>query len=110
MMKTSEGYSTLLNDTDTPQPDNIRDVFEEPLFSEHLEQLALSYERLDAVMESVIFELARDPGRFPRVPETCLSAITLELYDGLPLVRFLFTFDDNRVTLVGIDFGARRPR
>lgn len=109
-MKTSEGYSSLLNDTDTPERDNLRDVFEEPLFSEHLESLAIGYEKLDAVMESVVFELARDPGRFPRVPGTSLSAITLELYDGLPSVRFLFTFDDNRVTLVAVDFGGRKPR
>jgi hypothetical protein len=109
-MKTSEGYSSLLNNTDTPQGDSLRDVFEEPLFSEHLECLAISYELLDNVMESVMFELARDPGRFPVVPGTCLSAITLELFDGLPSVRFLFTFNDDRVTLVAIDFGARPPR
>lgn len=109
-MKTSEGYSSLLNNTDTPQNDKLRDIFEEPLFSEHLEHLAIGYERLDAVMESVVFELARDPDRFPKVPGTCLSAITVQLYDGLPSVRFLFTFDDERVTLVGVDFGGRLPR
>jgi hypothetical protein len=109
-MKTSEGYSTLLSSTDTPQPDRLRDVFEEPLFSEHLESLAIGYERLDVVMEAVSFELARDPGRFPQIRGTCLSAITVELYDGLPSVRFLFTFDDDRVTLVAVDFGGRQPR
>ena len=91
-MTTSEGYSSLLMNTDTPHHDNLRDVFEEPLFAEHLERLAIAYERLDVVMESVAFELTRDPGRFPHVPGTCLSAITVELYDDLPSVRFLFTF------------------
>jgi hypothetical protein len=109
-MKTSEGYSTLLNNTDTPQRDNLRDVFEEPLFSEQLERLAIGYERLDTVMEGVVFELARDPERFPRIPGTCLSAVTLELFDGLPSVRFLFTFNNERVSLIAIDFGARPPR
>lgn len=109
MLKTSEGYSALLNNTDTPQ-DNLRDVFEEPLFSEQLETLGIGYERLDSVMESVVFELARDPERFPRIPGTCLSALTLALFDGLPSVRFLFTFTEDRVTLVAIDFGARLPR
>lgn len=109
-MMPSEGYSTLLNNTDTPQDNKLRDVFEEPLFSENLERLAIGYERLDAVMESIVFELARDPERFPRVSGTCLSAVTVELFDGLPSVRFLFTFDDERVTLVAVDFGDRRPR
>ncbi|HYL73281.1 MAG TPA: hypothetical protein VEU96_03700 [Bryobacteraceae bacterium] len=100
----------MLKNTDTPQDDRLRDVFEEPLFSEQLESLAIGYERLDAVMESVVFELARDPGRFPQVQGTCLSVVTIELYDSLPSVRFLFTFDDERVTLVAVDFGGRRPR
>jgi hypothetical protein len=108
MLMTSEGYSALLNNTDTPQ-DNLRDVFEEPLFSEHLEALAIGYERLDKVMEAVVFELARAPERFPHIPGTCLSALTVALFDGLPSVRFLFTYNEDRVTLVGIDFGAR-PR
>ena len=108
-MMTSEGYSTLLKSTDTPD-DKLRDVFEEPLFSQQLEQLAIGYERLDVIMESVCFGLARDPGRFPQIQGTSLSAVTIKFYDDLPSVRFLFTFDDDRVTLVAIDFGSRMPR
>jgi hypothetical protein len=94
---------------DTPL-DKLRDIFEEPLFSEQLEALAIRYERLDVLMESVSFELARDPERFPVIPNTSLSAITVELYDNLPSVRFLFVYNERRVTLVGIDFGSRPTR
>jgi hypothetical protein len=109
-MTKSEGYSTLLNSTDTQLANTLRDIFEEPLFSENLWALAIPYERLDMIMESVSFTLARDPQRFQRISGTSLSAITVELYDALPSVRFLFVYDDQKVTLVGIDFGARAPR
>lgn len=56
-------------------------------------------------MESVGFVLARSPELFPVVPGTCLSALTITLYDNMPSVRFLFTYDDERVTLVAVDFG-----
>jgi hypothetical protein len=83
----------------------LRDIFEEPLFSQQLDRLAVSFKRRDQIMESVGFVLARSPELFPVVPGTCLSALTITLYDNMPSVRFLFTYDDERVTLVAVDFG-----
>ena len=91
-------------------PDNLRDIFEEPLFSEQMDALGVSYRHRDDIMSAISFVLARHPEIFPQVPNTCLSAVTVELYDGYPSVRFLFTFSEDRVTLVAIDFGERLPR
>lgn len=92
------------------QPPRLRDIFEEPLFSEQLESLAIGYRKRDELMESVCFVLARNPEKLPQVPGTCLSALTVNLYDGMPSMRFLFTYTEDRVTLVAVDFGERLPR
>jgi hypothetical protein len=55
-------------------------------------------------MEAIGFALARTPDMFPRVAGTDLSAITVKLYNDTPSVRFLYVYDDERVTLVAIDF------
>lgn len=86
------------------QPVKLRDVFEEPLFSEQLDGLAISYERRDAVMEAVGFSLARRPEIFPRVPGTRLSVVRVNFYHGMPTVRILFTFTETRVSLIAVDF------
>ena len=83
----------------------LRDIVEEPLFAEQLEKLGVSFARRDEIMEAVSFSLARAPELFPRIEGTCLSALTVKFYDNMPSVRFLFTYNEDRVRLVAIDFG-----
>lgn len=55
-------------------------------------------------MEAVGFVLARTPERFPRIPGTSLSAITVSFYDGMPSVLFLFSYDEHKVRMIGVEF------
>jgi hypothetical protein len=84
----------------------LRDIFEEPLFSEQLDRLAVSFRRRDEILEAVGFALARHPEIFPKIPGTSLSAITVILYNNTPPVFFLFVYNEDRVTLVGVEFGV----
>ena len=79
---------------------------EEPRFSEQLDQLAISFRRRDEIMEALGFALARHPEIFPSVFGTSLSVAKAVLYPNTPPVRILFAYNEERVSLIGLDFDS----
>ena len=81
-----------------------RTIRQEPKFNEQLEALGVTHKRLDEVLEGVCFALSRNPERFPRVPGTQLSIIKTPVYPGAPSLRIFFTFNEEEVHLLMVEF------
>jgi hypothetical protein len=59
---------------------------------------------MDEILESVSFALARHPERYHQVPGTSLSVIKTACYRDAPSIRIFFTYTDDEVHLVMIEF------
>ena len=88
----------------SPGKTNRRTIRQEPRFDEQIERLGISHKRLDAVLLAVGFGLCREPERFPKVPGTCLSVIKCAVYPEAPSVRIFFTYTEDEVHLIMIEF------
>lgn len=81
----------------------IRTIREEPKFREQLDSLALHVERLDEVTRGVYYSLATRPEKFETVAG-CISVLKTEAYPKAPALRFFFTYTQDEVHLLGVEF------
>src|ERR1700694_3997895 len=82
----------------------IRTVVREHLFWQQLNDLALSYGRIEEVLSVIEYGVAKHPEMFPKVPGSNDSMVTTYFYPGAPALRILFTYTATEVHLVAVEF------
>ena len=83
-----------------------REIVEEAGFTEQVNALAISYKRLDDVMEGILFAVSSNPEHFPLIPGTRLRFLNTSVYPDAPALRVYFTATEERVSLIAIEFCA----
>lgn len=82
----------------------LRTIRQEPKFDEEIKALGISCQRLDEILEAIGFALARAPEVFPQVPGTRVSILKTAVYPGAPSLRVFFTYNDEEVHLLMVEF------
>jgi hypothetical protein len=86
----------------------LREIVEEDSFRESVEELGVSAKRMDAVLEGVIWTIARRPEYYPRVRGTAsLRRALVPAALHVPRLRIWFDHDDEtaRLLLAELDPG-----
>ncbi|MFY9727835.1 MAG: hypothetical protein WAJ87_20235 [Bryobacteraceae bacterium] len=73
----------------------LREIVEEVSFGEQLKALGVTYQRLDDVLEGVMFALCHSPDSFEKIPGTKLRAVKTGMYPGAPSLRIYFYEGEN---------------
>ena len=82
----------------------LRTIRQEPRFNEQLEGLGVEHKRLDDVLGGVHFAVSHSPEKYPSAPGTTLRVLKTVTYPSAPSIRIFFTFDDNEVHLLHVEF------
>lgn len=76
-----------------------RTIVESKLYAESKAGLPVTCERLDEILNGILWVLARKPDFFPRVPGTIIHRAKTEKFPNLPVFRIWFTYDADEVCL-----------
>ena len=75
-------------------------------FAEQKKNLRHSAKRLDEVLDGVTWALCRKPDCFPGLPDIKLYLAKTDPFPDVPALYIWYTFDDDTVTLLGIEEDA----
>ncbi len=84
----------------------LRDVVEEPHFTEEFDLLRKSYAEMDTVHAAITFALASDPrigDILKSFPHPTIRVLQTTPTDDVPLFLVLYRYTDKLVILLGID-------
>ena len=82
----------------------MRTIREEQRFRDRLQELGVTAERLDELLEGIGIAVASKPEIFPKLPfGTNIHRIRVVPFSGLPAMNLWFTFDDATVSFIEID-------
>jgi hypothetical protein len=84
----------------------LRDVIEEPHFTEEFDLLRKSYAEMDTVHAAITFALASDPrigDTLKSFPHPTIRVLQTSPTDTLPVFLVLYRYTDKLVILLGID-------
>jgi len=84
----------------------LRDVVEEPHFTEEFDLLRLSYAEMDTVHAAITFALASDPrigDSLKSFPHPTIRVFQTHATHNLPIFVVLYRYTDKLVILLGID-------
>ena len=76
-----------------------RTIVESDLFRASKETLPVTCERLDEILDGILWVLRRRPEFFPNIPGTTLYRAKTEQFPDLPVFIVWFRFNENTVTL-----------
>lgn len=82
----------------------LRTIRQEPRFDEQLGELGVSHKRLDEVLAGAAFGVSHAPENYPIVPGTVLRVLETVTYPNAPSIRIFFTFDDEEVHFLHVEF------
>jgi hypothetical protein len=85
-------------------PPNLRTFRQEPKFDEEVAALGITHKRLDAILASATYALAREPQRCEKIDGTSVSVYKTVVYPDAPSVRIFFTYTEDEVHLLHIEF------
>jgi hypothetical protein len=83
-----------------------REIIEEESFGIEKERISKSAKRLDDVLFGIIWVLSRKPESFPQVTGLDLYLAKTDDIPGSPALNVWFTFDDQQVRLLFIEFAT----
>lgn len=84
----------------------LRDVVEEPYFTEEFDLLRKSYAEMDTVHAAITFALASNPRAgdvMTSFPHPTIRVLQTTPTDSLPVFLVLYGYTDKLVILLGID-------
>ena len=76
-----------------------RTIIESNLYADSKDSLPISCQRLDEILDGVLWHLARKPELFPRIPGTVVHRVRTESFPETPVFLVWYTFDQDTVTL-----------
>src|SRR5258706_11825310 len=85
-------------------PPILRQFRQEPKFDEEVAALGITHKRLDELLASATYSLARHPERCEKIEGTLVHVYKTVVYPDAPSVRIFFTFNDVEVDLLHIEF------
>lgn len=76
-----------------------REIVEEPLFTDQINEYRISWTRLDAALITLYHALQGSPELFPLVPGTQLRRLKLVGFPGVPPLSIFLTLTPTQVIL-----------
>lgn len=89
---------------------SFREIVETDGFQKDKERVATDAKRLDEMLLGVTWAMSQHPEHFPLVPGTKrLHMAATDPFPDAPPARVWFTFDDEQIELLGLEFAEDGP-